>query len=71
MANESPIRESLGERLYKEKEFIELTGLCRATLHNMRKKGELGYYRFGRTVRYGESHLRKFLNSNGRSQQAA
>jgi hypothetical protein len=55
------------EKTYAEAEVISL-GLIpsiknRITLYKYRKSKKIGFYRFGRCIFYGESHLREFLKS--------
>jgi helix-turn-helix protein len=50
------------ERLYDELEALKVLRLkTRNTLWRMRKRGEIGFYRVGDRVLYGESHLKEFL----------
>jgi hypothetical protein len=50
------------ERLYEETEVLTMLRLkTRNTLWQMRKRGEIGFYRVSDRVLYGESHLREFL----------
>jgi hypothetical protein len=55
----------LSEKRYPEGEVIAL-GLIpgitnRITLHRKRKAKLIGFYRIGKRIYYGESHLREFL----------
>jgi hypothetical protein len=50
------------ERLYEETEVLTMLRLkTRNTLWQMRKRGQIGFYRVGDRVLYGESHLAEFL----------
>lgn len=49
------------EQRYTEEEMMAKLGKSRITLWRYRHKRQLGYYRIGANVEYGESHLRDFL----------
>jgi hypothetical protein len=50
------------ERLYDELEALKVLRLkTRNTLWRMRKRGEIGFYRVGDRVLYGQGHIDEYL----------
>jgi excisionase family DNA binding protein len=48
---------------FTEQEFANRVGISRITAWRMRCSGRLHYYKVGRRVLYGESHVQEFLQA--------
>ena len=64
----------ISETRYSESQVVELKlipGITnRITLHRKRKAQQIGYYRIGNKVFYGQSHIEEFLKRCERKPKA-
>jgi excisionase family DNA binding protein len=54
------------DRLLTDKDVCALTGLDRVTLYRLRNASRIGFYKFGKVIRYSPEHVREFLEQHER-----
>ena len=54
------------DRLLTDRDVCVLTGLDRVTLYRLRNAGKIGFYKFGKVIRYSPEHIREFLEQHER-----
>jgi|TARA_B100001964_G_scaffold147480_1_gene162492 excisionase family DNA binding protein len=54
------------ENLYNKYDLTEILGLSISTIDNKMKDNSLGYYKFGKSVRFSEDQINEFLRKNNR-----
>jgi excisionase family DNA binding protein len=61
-ATRSPkFADEVRDRLLTDKDVCALTGLDRVTLYRLRNASRIGFYKFGKVIRYSTEHVREFL----------
>ena len=63
---EPPGSHSAEDRLLTDRDVYSLTGLDRVTLYRLRNAGKIGFYKFGKVIRYSVAQLREFLAQHER-----
>lgn len=58
------------ERLLTDKDVSTLTGLDRVTLYWLRNSRKIGFYKFGKVIRYSQEHIRRFLEQHEKQPRA-
>ena len=56
----------VSDRLLTDREVCALTGFDRVTLYRLRNAGKIGFYKFGKVIRYSTEHIREFLEQHER-----
>lgn len=56
----------INDRLLTDRDVCSITGLDRVTLYRLRNAGKIGFYKFGRVIRYSAEHIREFLKRHER-----
>jgi excisionase family DNA binding protein len=51
----------VSDRLLTDRDVCALTGFDRVTLYRLRNAGKIGFYKFGKVIRYSPDHIREFL----------
>jgi len=54
------------ENLHNKYDLTEILGVSISTIDNKMKDGSLGYYKFGKSVRFSEEQVKEFLKKNNR-----
>lgn len=54
------------DSLMTEAEISKITGLDRVTLYRLRQAGKIGFFKFGKVIRYSQEHIQNFMKSNER-----
>lgn len=66
-ATRSPkLGDEIGDRLLTDRDVCTLTGLDRVTLYRLRNANRIGFYKFGKVIRYSPEHVREFLERHER-----
>jgi excisionase family DNA binding protein len=73
-SNPTPVRvvdvhtepSEVSDRLLTDRDVCALTGLDRVTLYRLRNAGKIGFYKFGKVIRYSPEHIREFLEQHER-----
>jgi excisionase family DNA binding protein len=61
-ANKEPVRmQVLPDGLLTDRDVSALTGLDRVTLYRLRNARKIGFYKFGKVIRYSREQIREFL----------
>lgn len=69
-SNEPLTMRELDEGLLTDKEVSALTGLDRVTLYRLRNARKIGFYKFGKVIRYSREHIQEFLELHERSRRS-
>jgi excisionase family DNA binding protein len=56
----------VSDRLLTDRDVCALTSLDRVTLYRLRNAGKIGFYKFGKVIRYSPEHIREFLEQHER-----
>ena len=56
----------MSNTLYSKYDLAEMLKLSVSTIDNKMKDGSLGYYKFGKSVRFSEEQVKEFLKKNNR-----
>ena len=56
----------VSDRLLTDRDVCALTGFDRVTLYRLRNAGRIGFYKFGKVIRYSTEHIREFLEQHER-----
>jgi len=62
----SKLADEMQDRLLTDKDVCALTGLDRVTLYRLRNANRIGFYKFGKVIRYSPEHVREFLERHER-----
>lgn len=54
----------VSERLLTDRDVCSITGLDRVTLYRLRNANKIGFYKFGKIIRYSPEHVREFLEQH-------
>lgn len=66
-ATRSPkLADEIRDRLLTDRDVCALTGLDRVTLYRLRNANRIGFYKFGKVIRYSPDHVREFLERHER-----
>lgn len=58
--------DEIRDRLLTDRDVCALTGLDRVTLYRLRNANRIGFYKFGKVIRYSPEHVREFLERHER-----
>lgn len=64
------LADEIRDRLLTDKDVCALTGLDRVTLYRLRNANRIGFYKFGKVIRYSPEHVREFLERHERQPKA-
>ena len=59
------------ENLHNKYELTEILGVSISTIDNKMKDGSLGYYKFGKSVRFSEEQIKDYMKKNNRERYTA
>lgn len=62
----TPTGSEVSERLLTDRDVCSITGLDRVTLYRLRNANKIGFYKFGKVIRYSAEHIREFLERHER-----
>ncbi len=62
----SKFADKVRDRLLTDRDVCALTGLDRVTLYRLRNANRIGFYKFGKVIRYSPEHVREFLERHER-----
>jgi predicted DNA-binding transcriptional regulator AlpA len=59
-----PTNDAVSGPLLTDRQVSAITGLDRVTLYRLRNSRQIGFYKFGKVIRYSEDHIRDFLQKH-------
>jgi len=62
----SKFADEIRDRLLTDRDVCALTGLDRVTFYRLRNANRIGFYKFGKVIRYSPEHVREFLERHER-----
>ena len=70
LSRELALADEIRDRLLTDKDVCALTGLDRVTLYRLRNASRIGFYKFGKVIRYSPEHVREFLEQHERQRKS-